>query len=94
MDEITIKWQQTHELILSNPDRDILPGCVVHDVATGPKLLKPIWHDLDGVTPDSPELRNKTPVVIKDGDSYVVNTQSLFDKYRKEGKQVRLFPSA
>jgi hypothetical protein len=56
------------------------------------------WHPFDlgdiNHMPRNHALRlfsNSTPVVAKEGDQYITNSQTIYDQYRQSNKPVRMF---
>jgi len=84
--DLEIKWRQDFELL----------ECA-EEQSKRKRLEKPIWHtfDLEDIYWHSRDyatalFSNGTPVVIREGQNYVVNNPDLFGQYMAAGKVVKL----
>lgn len=84
--DITIAWRQDYEF---------LETADIKSKRT--KLEKPIWHqfDVEDILWHSRDyavnlLSMGTPVVVKEGEVYLVNKTDLFNQYRSAGKWVKM----
>ena len=60
----------------------------VFDIDTVPEpLAKPIWHSMEGGNAEM-MLLGKTVVVVKEGDIYRTNDETVAAQYRAKGKKV------
>ena len=73
------KWMQTYQE---------LPVADINSVRE--KLPRPIWHDLTDGDISEVLLKNKVPLIVKQGDVYKVNTKELYEQYKAKGKRVEL----
>lgn len=84
--KITIQWRQDHEFIRADGGGNQLS-----------KLDKPIWRKFDVSDilhmPRNHALmlfKTSTPVVIKEGEEYITNSDEIYSQYRKNRKVVHM----